>query len=106
MEEAELDIKIDKLIALIENFYYRPKIKKNSHKIGFYHLCHPIFKNEEKKKDWDFIEQEGNKKTYLKFKWVKFEDLNNYDFRPTDLKEQIKNADFTFHNSIKNDLND
>lgn len=105
-EEVEIEIEPIKLLSLIENFYYRPKIKKNSHEIGFYYLCKPLLDDDTKLKDWNFIEEEGQKKTYLKFRWIELIKLKNYDFRPKDLKEQLSNLNFEFSHKINNDLND
>lgn len=105
-EESEIEIQPVKLISVIENFYYRSKLKKNSHEIGFYYLCKPLLSDIKKQNDFDFIEVEGEKTTYLSFRWIPLNELDQIDFRPIDLKEKLKLKNFEFQNYVRNELND
>ena len=84
-EETEIDVEIEKLLYITENFFDGNLGK--FHEVGFYYLLRP--KNELDTKDFTKIEEDKNQKMKLEFKW---QDINNLqNFKPELVKKEIKN---------------
>ena len=92
-EETGIDVQVEKLLSVTENFFTRKNGKK-IHELGFYYLLNP---NEEtKKQEREVIEEDEGNKTKLYLKWVDIDKMENIDFRPYQLKDKIKNKDESF----------
>lgn len=96
-EETEYEVKIDKLLCIIENFFDRKNGEK-VHEIGFYYLLN--IKNEQDIKFEEFQTEEDDIK--MKFKWISINELENVDFRPQELKNKLENKDNSFQHFILN----
>jgi len=100
-EEVEIEAEEVKLYTIMENFF-KEKNGKPFHELGFYYIIKP--KNlGDKAKDYTRIENDEGKLVELKFKWINFEDIEKFDFRPQVLKEKLKNKDFSFSHIIFKD---
>lgn len=99
-EEVGVDIKVEKLLSIAENFFVNNK-GKNMHEISFYYLVSPIQCIETK--DWEIIEHDKNQDVLLQFKWFDLNEINNIDFRPNFIKDKLFKKDLEFvHQIIKN----
>ena len=94
-EELDIDAKIEKEIAFVENFYL-DKFNLKTHELSLYYLVSPI--NLERVKIENYSRQEidkGEKKT-LNFEWIDLKELNSKDFKPSYIKSKLclNNLDF------------
>lgn len=95
-EEINCKFKINKIIAIIENFYE----KKGSrfHEIGYYYLVDNLEKLNFN--DYSRIENDEGILKNLEFKWISLDELHNYDFRPENIKTQLINNFFNLNHYI------
>lgn len=99
-EETGYDSQINKLVAIIENFFVRNNGKK-VHELSFYYSLNIDDKEIINDKEYEIIDEEINHH----FKWIPLEELENIDFRPQELKEKIRNKDIEFQHIIINEKN-
>ena len=80
-EELGYEVKIQRLIAINQNFFVGIDGKK-FHELGFYYIVNAI--HEEKINDNDYVREELDKGKiqHLEFKWYTKEELKKIDFRP------------------------
>lgn len=102
-EELQTNFKIEKLIAINESFF--DWFNKKYHEIGFFYKINPL-ENEKVKfnamcQKSEFTGVEGE--NYI-FKWIELNKLQDIDFRPTCIIDNIvNNCNLAFsHNIIKN----
>ena len=95
-EEANLDCKVEKLFAVIENFF-RAKNNKIVHEICFFYLlsCENTSLN-----NFSIVENDDNILKNLEFRWYNLKELYNVDFKPSILKDKLINKDFSFSHFI------
>lgn len=93
LEELNIEIEVDRPLAFIENFFTRKNGEK-IHEISLYYMVNPI--NEINKNNWTIIEQEDNIDKKLEFKWIALDELNDVNFQPQILIDQLKDKDFNF----------
>ena len=98
MEEVGVEAKKQTLIAVMENFFGGEN--KHFHELSFYYLMEDAIFPEEKLHDYSYLENDEGKLVNLDFKWINLDDLDKFDFRPSNLKEILKNRDFSFHHII------
>lgn len=96
-EETGLNVKIDKLYSITENFFQRKNGKK-IHELGFYYLLSPT--ENLIKEDKDIIENEEGKETKLSFKWFNINNIENVDFRPYQIKGKLKDGNTGFEHIL------
>ena len=96
-EEVKYECKIDKCLALIENFFKDEK-GKVVHEICYYYQMEPVSKVETK--DYVYIENDEGQLKDLKFAWVDLKALPNMDFRPAILGQKLANGDFEYQHII------
>lgn len=101
-EEVLCDSKINKLIAINENFFKAHN--KNYHELGFYYILDPNM-DELNKEDYVFMENDEGEIKELSFKWLDLDKIQNEDFRPKFLKDKLSNRDFDFVHYINKEKN-
>ena len=89
-EELGYPVKIQKLVAIIQNFF-KTKESKPFHELGYYYIVEPVNVEDVNLKDYIVIEQDKGKEVRLEFKWFDLEELKNARFLPEVLKEHLTN---------------
>lgn len=91
-EEVGCDVEIEKLLAVVENFF--ESNGKKTHELSFYYILKDL--SNIKIEDFNKQEIEDGKITDLDFKWVSLDMINKEKFKPDFLKNKlnIKNFDF------------
>ena len=85
-EEANLDVTVDRLLWVHENYFVRKSgwgAGRHIHELCFYYL---VRMNTEK--TFQFTGREGEKK--LRFKWVLLDEINAYPLMPSFLKSRLQ----------------
>ena len=80
-EELDFDIKIKKLVAINQNFFYTAEGKR-FHEIGFYYIVEAVDPSKINICDYERDELDKGKIQHLEFKWFTKEELKNTDFQP------------------------
>ena len=96
-EEVGVTIENKTLISIIENFF-TGKNGKKYHEVCYYYVITP--KEDMKTEDYSIVENDEGELKNLEFKWVKLDEIDKVDFRPSILKGQLKNKDFAFKHII------
>ena len=96
-EETGYDCKIENLTSVVESFF-KGKEGANFHEISFYYLLK--VKDDVQTIDREIVENDNGKMVSLKFKWVKYSEIDQIDFRPNVLKDKIKNQNWEFEHII------
>lgn len=80
-EELGFDVKIDRLVAVNQNFF---KTDKNLpfHEIGFYYIVNALSEKDINFNDYSIKELDKGKLINLEFKWFSLDELKQIDFRP------------------------
>lgn len=100
-EEVKIPVIVKEPLAVIESIFKR-KDGIEVHEIGITYI---LEKKEELKillDDYTITENDDGIEKKLNFKWIDLNKLDDYDFRPSLLKEQLKNKDFSFKHYITN----
>lgn len=94
-EEVLLDTQNKGLLCLNENFF-RAKDGRKIHEVGYYYLLDGDISTV------DFIRTENDEGELKKldFRWVKLDDLDKIDFRPSILVPQLKARDYSFKHIV------
>ncbi|MBQ7307242.1 MAG: NUDIX domain-containing protein [Clostridia bacterium] len=87
-EELEIDVKVERLIAIHENFFNRED-GKIFHELGYYYLCSAVDESQLKTEDYTFIEHDKGYINKLEFKWVTKEEFEKTPFRPQIIKQYL-----------------
>lgn len=80
-EELGYEIKINRLIAINQNFFYSADGKK-FHEIGYYYIVNATNEANINPNDYEREELDKGKIQHLEFKWFTKEELERNDFRP------------------------
>ncbi len=80
-EELGYPIKINRLVAINQNFFYTDE-GKTFHEIGFYYIVNAIDESNINPNDYVREELDKGKIQHLEFKWFTKEELKQADFRP------------------------
>ncbi len=86
-EELGFEVKVDKLIVVLENIF-KTMAGKPFNELGYYFL---LSSDVAPTKDWERVEIDKGVPKKLVFKWVTSEELDSLDFRPKILKKYILN---------------
>ena len=94
-EEVLVDCKVEKLFAVMENFF---KNKKGVlvHEVCFFYLLSA----DVERKDYNRVENDEGELKDLEFKWFDLDKLDKVDFRPDRIKEKLQKKDFSFEHII------
>ena len=80
-EELGFEVKIQKLVAIHQNFF-KANDGKNFHEIGVYYVVNAVDEKNINDKDYVREELDKGKLQHLDFKWFTKEQLSKQDFRP------------------------
>lgn len=93
-EEIGKEVEITGYVATIENFFRANE--KNYHEIMFVHSVE--FCDEDDKKITNTLHNiEGGKDEDVYYEWIKICDIDNYDIRPSIIRDALKNGNFPVH---------
>lgn len=99
-EELGFEIKISKLVCVIQNFF-KTKTEKIFHELGYYYIVEPVNKSDVNPKNYTRQELDKGELKQLEFRWFTFEELQKEDFKPEILKDKL--LDENFQNVIVRD---
>lgn len=89
-EELGYEVKIIKLVSIIQNFF-KSKEGKIFHELGYYYIVEPTNIEDVNLNDYVIHENDKGKVVRLEFKWFTLEELQNARFLPEVLKNQLNN---------------
>lgn len=89
-EELGCEVKIIKLVSIIQNFF-KDKNGKLFHELGYYYIVEPKNINDVNLDDYVVIENDKGKEVRLEFKWFNLNELKKEKFLPEVLKEHLNN---------------
>lgn len=89
-EELGYDVKIVKLVSIIQNFF-KAKDGRQFHELGYYYIVEPKNIEDVNLKDYVITELDKGKLVRLEFKWFTLEELQVTRFLPEVLKKQLTN---------------
>ena len=101
LEEVGKKFNISKYLGVVENYFIN-KYSKKMHEISFYYLMIPIENIDTN--DFTIIENDKGHNIKLAFKWIDLKEINNYDIRPSFLKQIIEDEKLEFNHLIFNEL--
>ena len=96
-EETGISVKIEKLVAIVENFF---KSDVLCHELSFYYLLRADKIDESKQKDFSLIENDNGKLINMDYRWLSLDKMDSYDFLPLAIKNKLKNRDFNTEHII------
>ena len=102
LEEVGKNFDISKYLGVVENYFIN-KYSKKIHEISFYYLMTPV--ENINTNNFTIIENDKGHKIKLEFKWINLKEINNYDIRPSFLKQILEDENFEFNHLIFNELN-
>lgn len=103
-EETGFDVKVEKLLMIVENFFTNAD-GKNMHELGYFYQVQPINIPEEKQKDFKLVENDEGKLVEMDFRWFDLDKLNDVNIKPDFLKEKLSKINMEFEHIIfKKDL--
>ncbi len=102
LEEVGKNFDISKYLGVVENYFIN-KYSKKTHEISFYYLMTPV--ENINTNNFTIIENDKGHKIKLEFKWINLKEINNYDIRPSFLKQILEDENFEFNHLIFNELN-
>lgn len=94
-EEVGIDCSSCKLITFVENFFVNAKGKK-IHELSYFYLLDGDIEI----KDYSYVEHDEDKLVNLEFKWIDLDKLQNYNFKPKELIEQLQDKDYEYKHLI------
>lgn len=100
-EEVKTPVIVKKPIAIIESIFER-KDKVKVHEVGITYILEQKGDLKIPFEDYDIIEIDDGMEKPLHFKWISLEEINNYDFRPAILKEQLSRKCFELNHYTTN----
>ena len=93
-EELGYEVKIDRLVSIIQNFF-KDKEGKMFHELGYYYVVEPKNIEDVNLDDYVITENDKGKLVRLEFKWFTIDELKKARFLPEVLKDQLGNEIFT-----------
>lgn len=100
-EEVKTFVSVVCPLAMIESIFER-KDGTKVHEVGLTYILEKSSELLISFKDYEIIENDKGLEKKLEFKWIELDKIDEYDFRPTILKEQLKNKDFNFKHYMTN----
>lgn len=89
-EELGYEVKIVKLVSIIQNFF-KTKDDKVFHELGYYYIVEPANISDVNTNDYVITENDKGKLVRLEFKWFTLDELKQAYFLPEILKNQLTN---------------
>lgn len=103
-EETGFDVTVQKLIAVVENFFTHEN-GKNMHEVGYYYLVEPVSMPKEKQVDFKLVENDEGKLIEMDFRWFDLDHLEGVNIKPDFIKEKLSHRNFELEHIInKKDL--
>lgn len=99
LEEIDTTVSIAKEIAIVENFYL-DKENLQTHEISFYYILNPENLDKISLQKYEKKENDKGELKVHNFEWLDISLLNNYDFRPSFLKNKLINENYDFEHII------
>ena len=93
-EELGYDVKIDRLVSIIQNFF-KAKDGRMFHELGYYYVVEPKNIEDVNLENYVVTENDKGKLVRLEFRWFTLEELKQERFLPEVLKEQLSNTNLT-----------
>lgn len=87
-EETKIECKAIKLLAIVQLLIKRED-GKPFHEIGYYYLLEP--KNNKNYTNFSIDENDDGKIKHHEFIWLTLDEFDNYDIRPEEMKDILKN---------------
>ena len=81
-EELGYEVKIKKLLAINQNFFYDNRDNKKFHELGFYYLVEAVDENKINTNNYVREELDKGKIQHLDFKWFDLNEMKTSDVRP------------------------
>ena len=88
-EETNIDVKIDKLLAIVQLFSKFPNDGRPFHEICYYYLLSP--KTDIELKDFKTEETDNDEIKIHKYKWYSLEELKNLNLRIEEIVNILRN---------------
>ena len=101
LEEVGKKFDISEYLGVVENYFIN-KYSKKIHEISFYYLMTPI--ENIGTNNFTIVENDKGHKIKLDFKWIDLKEINNYDIRPSFIKQILNNENLKFNHLIFNGL--
>lgn len=91
-EELGYEVKINKLVSIIQNFF-KTKEGKVFHELGYYYIVEPVNVNEVNLENYVRMENDKGEMKRLEFRWFTASELQNERFLPEVLKTKLENTE-------------
>ena len=101
-EEIGKEVTIKKYLGVVENYFIN-KFSKKIHEISFYYTMDLVDKKLEQK-NFTLIENDKGHNIKLDFKWININKLDNYDIRPSFLKDLFEDNVLEFNHLIFDEI--
>ena len=101
LEEVGKKFTVSKYLGVVENYFIN-KYSKRMHEIAFYYLMIPIEKIDTNY--FTIMENDKNHTIKLDFKWINLKDINNYNVKPSFLKQILKSGNLEFNHLVFNEI--
>lgn len=95
-EELGFDVKIEKLVAINQNFF-KTEDGKPFHELGFYYVVNAVDSSKINSNDYNIEELDKGKIQHLQFRWFNASELQSQDFRPKFLIDCLNKDDVTIN---------
>lgn len=99
LEELGANVTIQKDLAVVENFY-TDKSSLLTHEISFYYIVNPDNFSNISLEDYSKYENDKGEVKKHNFVWLPINNLHDFDFRPTFIKEKLINTNYEFEHII------
>lgn len=101
-EEYGKEVEIKKYLGMVENYFVTKSLRK-MHEISCYYLLDFVDPSVTFD-DVSLLENDNDHIVRLDFKWVDISEIDNYNIKPTFLKELLKGYDLEFKHLILDDM--
>lgn len=101
LEEVGKKFDISEYLGVVENYFIN-KYSKKIHEISFYYLMTPM--ENIGTNNFTIVENDKGHKIKLDFKLIDLKEIDNYDIRPSFIKEILNNENLKFNHLIFNEL--
>ncbi len=102
LEELDTKVTIKKELAMVENFY---KDKNNllTHEISFYYIVVPESFSKIPLENYSRSEHDKGQLKQHNFVWLNLDNITDFDFRPSFIKDKLVNNNYDFEHIIVKD---
>ena len=100
-EEAKMNVRVLKYLGMVENYFVTKSLRR-MHEISCYYLLD--IEDNNNLENFSLIENDNDHIVRLDFKWIDINEIDNYDIRPSFLKNLLKSPELEFKHLILNHL--